>query len=134
VPPTPDIRLRLVACPESLGDGKGWSFYLVNDSDVPLDSTVLKTFGHEWGGTAHVEHPNVEVVGLAPRAHARMWRDNDDEVRMWATLAVRVGALESEWEVEYPLLYKRMDELTVVAELGLRGWSASGVGIRPPRG
>lgn len=131
--PSGGIRFRLAACPESIGDGKGWSFYLLNDSDIALDSVLLKTFGHEWGGVSHTEHPNVQVTGLPPGAHVRLWRDNDDEVRMWATLIVRVGASEAEWEASFPLLYKRVDELTVVAGLGKPGWEASPIELQPPR-
>lgn len=123
----PAIRCRVAACREALGDGREWSFYVLNDGEETLDSVVLETFGHEWGGVGRKEHPKVRVEGLAPGAHARIWRDNDNEVRMWMKLAARAGRREVELEAEFPLLYRHLDELEMVPELGKPGWVASAV-------
>ncbi len=125
---TPVVRCRVAACREALGDGKEWSFYLINDGDRPLDSVVLETFGHEWGDMAHTEHPDVEISDLVPGAHPRIWRDNDDEVRMWMHLEARVGRKRVDLEAEFPMLCKRLNELEMVPELGMPGW-VSGVAV-----
>lgn len=51
----------MVACNEALDDGEGWSFYLLNDSDVSLDSVVLRRMSeedipmlHDWLGRPHI--------------------------------------------------------------------------------
>ncbi len=122
-----EIHCRVAACPEHLGDDKEWSFYLLNDSRSPLDVVVLKTFGHEWGDVGHTEHPNVKVTDVAPGANALIWRDNDDELRMWLTLLVRVHEREVEFLLEFPMLYKRKGNLPVVAGLAKPGWAVSAV-------
>ena len=122
-----EIRCRVAACPEPLGDGKEWSFYLLNDGRVPLDLVVLKAFGHEWGDFGHTEHPDVTVTDLAPGASAVIWRDNDDELRMWLTLLVRVRGREVELLLEFPMLYRRKGDLPLVPGLAKPGWAVSAV-------
>lgn len=116
------IRCRVAACLERLGDGKEWSFYLLNDGGAPLDLVVLKTFGHEWGDAGYAKHPGVEVADVAPGAGRLIWRDNDDEFRMWLTLLVRAGDREVELLAELPMLYRRKSDLPLVAGLDKPGW------------
>lgn len=120
-----EIRCRVAACPESFGDGSEWSIYLLNDGNVQLDEVVLKAFGHEWGDIGHTKHPEVRVTDVRPGASALIWRDNDDEFRMWLTLVVRVRDREVELLLEFPMLYKRKGTLPLVAGLGKPGWVVS---------
>ena len=120
-----EIRCRVAACPEALGDGKEWSFHLLNDSSVTFDEVVLKTFGREWGDTGDTTSPNVKVTNVGPGESVLIWRDNDEELRMWLSLLVRVGNREAALLVEFPMLYKRKGNLPVVAGLGKPGWVAS---------
>lgn len=122
-----EIRCRVAACPESLGDGKEWSFYLLNDGRAPLDLVVLKAFGHEWGDFGRTEYPGVQVADLAPGANALIWRDDDDELRMWLSLLVRVRDREVELLLELPLLYRRKANLPLVEGLAKPGWAVSAV-------
>ena len=117
-----EMRCLVAACPEALGDDNEWSFYLLNDGRRSLNRVVLKTFGHEWGDFGDAVHPNVEVTKVAPGAHVRIWRDNDHELRMWMTLAVWINDLETDFLVEFPLLYRSHSTLPVVEWLGKPGW------------
>jgi hypothetical protein len=121
-----NIRCRVVACPEAFEDGKSWSFYLINDSDEVLDVAVLETFGHEWGDFGNSVHPEVKVTDLAPGNNALIWRDDDEELRMWCTLKVQVAAREAELLFEFPILYKRRSGgLPVVQSLGKPGFAVA---------
>ena len=117
-----DIRCRAAACLENLGDDKEWSVYLLNDGTRALSRVVLKTFGHEWGNFGDAVHPSVEVTDVSPGSHVLLWRDNDHELRMWLTLAVWVDDRETEWLVEFPMLYRSKDTLPLVESLGKPGW------------
>jgi hypothetical protein len=120
-----EVRCRVAACPEALGDDKEWSFYLLNDGRSPLDEVVLKAFGHEWGDMGRTEHPCLKFTDLAPGASALIWRDNDDEFRMWLTLAVRTRDREVELLFEFPMLYRRKNSLPLVDGLAKPGWATS---------
>lgn len=119
------VPCRLAACRESLGDGREWSFYLLNDGDAPLD-VVVKSFGHEWGDYGGVVHPGVVVTGVPAGGHARIWRGDDDEFRMWLALVVRTGDREVDLLFEFPLLHRRR-ALPVVAGPDLPGLVISAV-------
>jgi hypothetical protein len=122
-----EICCRIAACPESLGDGKEWSFYLINDSAVPFDMVVLKAFGHEWGDFGQTTYPDVKVTDVAPGANILIWRDNDDEFRMWLTLLVQARGREVELLAEFPILYRSKDNLPLVTGLARPGWVVSAV-------
>ena len=121
------IRCRIAACREALGDGKSWSYYLINDSNVPLDSAVLDEISYEWGDTGNRERVNVNVTGLAAGAHALIWRDDGSgaELRMDLALRVRMGDREARLLFEFPMLYKKTD-LPLVAGLDKPGWQIVG--------
>jgi hypothetical protein len=113
------IRCRVAACREELDDGQGWSFYLINECEVPLDSAVLMQVSSEWGDLGHSEAADVHVTGLAPGAHALIWRD-DGEFRIELTLLLRVGDREVRLSFEFPKLYLQKN-LMQVDGLGKRG-------------
>jgi len=77
-----EIRCRVAACPEAVGDDNEWSFYLLNDSCMPLDEVVLTTFGHEWGDFGDAGHPDMKLVNVRPGESVLIWRGNDEELRM----------------------------------------------------
>ena len=120
------VRCRVAACREELADGKGWSFYLINDCAAPLDSAVLNQVSSEWGDCGHTETADVHVTGLAPGAHALIWRD-DGEFRTELSLLVRVGDREVRLSFEFPKLY-RQKNLTLVDGVGKRGWEEAAEG------
>jgi hypothetical protein len=59
------------------------------------------------------------VTGLAPGAHALIWRD-DGEFRTELRLRVRVGGREALMSFEFPKLYVRRN-LQIVESLGKPG-------------
>ena len=120
----PPIRCRVAACREARGDENTWSFYLLNDGDVPLDSAVLYQVGTEWGDQGHTDATDERVSGLAPGAHALIWRD-DGEFRTELCLRVRVGEREARLSFEFPKLYIQRD-LPMVDGLGKPGWEIAG--------
>ena len=120
-----EVRCRVAACPEALGDGMEWSFYLFNDGSMPLDLVVLKTFGREWGDIGDTKHPNVKVTDIGAGASVLIWRDNDEELRMWLEVLVQVQNHEASLLVEFPMLYKRRGNLPLVAGLDKPGWVVS---------
>lgn len=113
------IRCRVAACPS----GGSWEFYLINDSDSPLDWAVLNRIGYEWGDWSNTEDVDVRVTGLAPGAHARIWTDNGDgaELRMNLSLRVCMGKREGTLTFEFPKLYMKRN-LPPVPGLGGPGW------------
>jgi hypothetical protein len=123
------IRCRVAACREALGDGKEWSFYLINDGDAPLDLALLEEIGYEWGDRRNCEATDVRVVGLAPKTHKLIWRDDGDGVegRMDLSIQVRSRDRPARLSFEFPILYKQWD-LPRVKGLGKRGWEAKAWG------
>jgi hypothetical protein len=117
------IRCRIAACREALDDGKEWSFYLINDSDAPLDSAVLNQVGYEWGDWGSSEAADIHIAGLAAGGHALIWRDDGSgaELRMDLSLLVRVGDREVRLLFEFPKLYLKSN-LPVIVGLGKPGW------------
>jgi hypothetical protein len=122
-------RCRVAACRESLGDGKKWSFYLINDGDAALDSAVLTRVGYEWGDTGSSEDADVGVPGLAPGAHALIWRDDGSgaELRMDLSVAARANGREVRLLFEFPKLYRKSN-LPRVDGLGKAGWQVAAEG------
>jgi hypothetical protein len=123
------IRCRLAACREAHSDGNEWSFYLINDGPAPLDAVVLHEISYEWGDQASTETPEVRIAGLAPGAHALLWRDDGSgaELRMDLTLLVRVGDREVQLLFHFPKLYLKRD-LPLVNGLGKPGWQEAAEG------
>jgi hypothetical protein len=123
------IRCRVAACREALDDGKEWSFYLINDSAAPLDFAVLYEIGYEWGDSGNSEAADVRVTGLAPGAHALIWRDDGSgaELRMDLSLRVRVRGREVRLQFQFPKLYLQRN-LQLVDSLGMPGWQVAAEG------
>ena len=120
------IRCRVAACREELGDGQGWSFYLINDGDAPLDSAALYEISYEWGDLGKSRAADVHVAGLAPGAHALIWRD-DGEFRTELSLLARAGGREVRLSFEFPKLYVQRN-LRPVGGLGKLGWEDAAEG------
>ena len=118
------IRCRVVACPVERG---AWEFFLINDSDAPLDWAVLTRVAYEWGDFGNSEDVQVRVPGLAPGAHARIWRDDGDgaELRMELSVQVCISGREGVLVFEFPKLYRLTDRLPLIADLGKAGWQVA---------
>jgi hypothetical protein len=116
------IACRVAACLEPGDDRKQWSIYVLNDGTAALGEVVLRKFGHEWGDLGGAVEPGAKVRDVAPGSSARIWRDNDEEMRMWGELVVRCGDERQAFLFEFPLLYRHTDELQAVPGIGLRGW------------
>jgi hypothetical protein len=73
--------------------------------------------------TAVARSVDVRVAGLAPAAHALIWRDNDSaaEVRVDLLLLARLGACQARLLFEFPKLYKKVN-LPLIDGLGKPGW------------
>jgi len=123
------IRCRVAACREALDDGKEWSFYLINDSAAPLDFAVLYEIGYEWGDLGNTEAADVRVTGLAPGAHALIWRDDGSGAELRMDLSLRVGVRDREVRLhfQFPKLYLQRN-LQLVDSLGMPGWRVAGEG------
>ena len=117
------IRCRVAACREAPGS---WGFYLINDGDAPLDSATLYRVSTEWGDSGHSRAADVRVDGLAPGAHALVWRD-DGEFRIELALRVRACGREARLEFEFPRLY-RQTGLPLVEGLGKPGMAEAAEG------
>lgn len=123
------LRCRLVACREALNDGKQWSFYLINDSNIRVDSALLYKISYEWGDTGSDEAANVLITALDPGAHALVWRDDGSgaELRMELSLHVKFSNRELKLDFEFPKLYLQRN-LKIVEELGKPGWQVNAEG------
>jgi hypothetical protein len=120
------IRCRVAACREAPAGGNEWSFYLINDGDAPLDSAALYRVSTEWGDFGNSYAADVRVNGLAPGAHALIWRD-DGEFRTELSLLVRAGEREARLSFEFPKLYIQRN-LRPVDGLGRPGWEVAAEG------
>jgi hypothetical protein len=120
------IRCRVAACREVAVDDNTWSFYLINDGNTRLDSAELCQVSTEWGDLGHSQAPGVHVTGLAPGAHALIWRD-DGEFRIELSLVVRAGEREARLSFEFPKLYIQRN-LHLVGILGKPGWEEAAEG------
>jgi hypothetical protein len=120
------ISCRMVACREALDDGKEWSFYLINDTAYVVDSVVLYQVCYEWGDFGSSEAADVRVSGLAPRAHALLWRDDGSGAELNMDLLVRWCAANNEMRLrfEFPKLYRKR-ALPVVAGLDKAGFAVA---------
>ncbi len=114
------IRCRVAACRD---ERNVWSFYLINDSNAPLDSAELLQIGYEWGDMWNGETTDVSVSDLAPGASALIWPDLDggSEFRMDVKLRVRMRGREVMLIFEFPKLYRK-ENLPLVDGLGKPGW------------
>ncbi len=123
------IRCRVTACREALDDGKEWSFYLINDSDAPIDLAELYSIDYEWGDWGNSEATDVRITGLAPGANALIWRDDGSgaELRMELSLRVQVRGREVRLQFEFPKLYLQSN-LPLVDGLGKPGWQVAAEG------
>jgi len=123
------IRCRMAACSETLGDGKHWSFYLLNDGDTVIESVVLHAVGYEWGDWGNSKSVDVRISGLAPGAHALIWRDDDSaaELRVDLSLRVQTDGREVKLNFEFPKLY-HLRNLKPVAGLGKPGYQVTADG------
>jgi hypothetical protein len=120
------IRCRVAACREPLAGTGRWCFYLINDGDGPLDSAQLYRVSTEWGDFGNSRAADVRVGGLAPGAHALVWRD-DGELRIELALLVRAGDREARLTFEFPRLY-RQTGLPLVGGLGKPGLEVAAEG------
>ena len=122
------IRCRLAACRESSGDGKHWSFYLINDGADPLESATLSDVIYSWGSEGSREAPETQVTALAPGAHALVWReDAGDELQTDFLMRVRARGREARLRFEFPKLYLKKN-LPLVDGLGKPGWQEAAQG------
>ncbi len=105
--------------------GKCWSFYLINDTSVPIDSALLKEVGYEWGDFGNATNPEAEFGPIAPGGCLEIWRDDDSaaELRMWLTLLIRAAAAERTLTVEFPKLYlvRNLSPIPVLGKSGVVG-------------
>src|SRR5262252_6284347 len=126
MPESEPIRCRVAACREALDDGKEWSFYLINDGAIALDSALLYEVGFEWGDQGQSEPADVRVAGLAPGAHALIWRDDGSgaELRMELSLRVSASGREAQLRFEFPKLYLQRN-LRSIEGLGKPGWQVA---------
>jgi hypothetical protein len=123
------LRCRLVACRETLDDGKQWSFYLINDSRIRLDSAVLYKIAYEWGDMGSSEAAEVVIANLDSGAPALVWRDDGSgaELRMQMFLRFKISGGEIKLDFEFPKLYLQRN-LKMVDELGKPGWQVAAEG------
>ena len=117
------VRCRMAACRETLDDGKQWSFYLINDNDVFIDTAVLYEVAYEWGDWGNSELTDVRFTDLAPGGHTVIWRDDGCgvELRMELSVHVQLSGYTARLQFEFPKLY-RLKNLQMVDGLDKPGW------------
>ena len=124
-----DLRLpcRIAACRDR-EDSASWSFFLINDSDVPFDAVELLEVVYNWGDYGNAESPNRRVAGPGPGAHVQVWDDDGSGAELQMDLVFRVFAAgrDARKRFELPRLY-RLRDLPLVDGLGRAGWSERGV-------
>lgn len=120
------IRCRVAACRETLPPaGDAWSFYLINDRDVPLDA-VLFEVSTEWGDMGSCTRTDVHVSSLQPGMNALLWRD-DGEMRIELALRASCGARTVTLRFEFPKLYIQRN-LQLIAGLAAPGLQVAAEG------
>ncbi len=105
--PRADVQCRILAAREP--DSPLWTFYLINDGEVAIESAELAAVRYEWGDQyVGGESPGVRVAALEPGARAPIWRD-DGSSEMRTDLWVRVTqhGLEEWLLFEFPRLYRQ---------------------------
>jgi len=119
----------MVACRHA--DQSSWCFYLINDSDVPVDSATLEQIDYEWGGGLYTEKPGRSISNLLPGAHAVLWPDDDGgaELRMNMSLRVVVGEGQFLVRFAFPKLYRRRG-LPNIPTIGTPGYEVAGTSER----
>lgn len=120
------MRCRMVACREALDDGKQWSFYLINDDTCAVEWAVLYQVCYEWGDMGNSEAADVRLSGLAPGAHALLWRDDGSgaELNMDFLVRLRAAGNETQLQFEFPKLYRK-GALPFVEGLGRAGYAVT---------
>ena len=120
------VRCRMAACREKLDDGKQWSFYLINDNAVSIDTAVLYEVAYEWGDWSNDELTDVRITSLAPGGHIVIWRDDGSgaELRMELSVQVQLGGSTVRLQFEFPKLY-RLRNLPLVEGLDKPGWQVA---------
>jgi hypothetical protein len=90
---------------------------------------VLYEIGYEWGDSGNSQAADVRVTGLAPGAHALMWRDdsNGAELRMDLSLRVKVRGREVRMQFQFPKLHLQRNP-QLVDSLGMPGWQVAAEG------
>ena len=116
---------RLAVSREDLGDGKEWSFYLLNDMHCPVDAT-LDRISYEWGASEQSVNPACRAH-LQPKGFALLWREISDGAEVNMELAIRVRALGRSAALVFEIgkLYRKQAP-TTIEELGKLGW------LQPP--
>ena len=117
--------LRLAACREACGDGKEWSFYLINDGQLILKWATLVEARYEYAGQETTEQVNARDTALRPATFALMWRADGDgaEFRQNQLLEFATEADEGSVLFEFPRLYRKR-EFALVSGLDKPGWDA----------
>ncbi len=112
-----------------LPESRRWSFYLINDGGMTIESAELAAVRYEWGDQyVGGESPGMRVVDLEPGAQALIWRD-DGSSEMRTDLWVRVtdGTRETWLLFEFPRLY-RQEGTTLIAHPTVMGGPPGDVG------
>jgi hypothetical protein len=115
------LECRILATREA--DSPLWTFYLVNDGAVAIESAELNAVRYEWGDQyVGGESPGVRIADLAPGARALIWRDDGgSEMRTDLWLRVTHRGLETWLLFEFPKLYRQQGTTLVAHPRKMKG-------------
>jgi hypothetical protein len=119
------MQCRLVACPAG---SESWDFYFINDTSEVIEAATLQRVLWEWGDVGDVKQLSATITRVPPGGHDLLWHGSDDEMRMELVVVVEQRGQRATLEFEFPLLYRRRDDLELVKELGQVGWSVTAQG------
>ncbi|MBX3431176.1 MAG: hypothetical protein KF779_16435 [Hyphomonadaceae bacterium] len=117
--------LRVAACREDFGDGKEWSFYLINDGGLTFKWATLVKACYEWADHVTTEQVDARVSDLPAASHVLLWRTDGDGAEFRQNLLLEFASDQGEGSVwfEFPKLYRKR-EFALVSQLQKRGWEA----------
>jgi len=116
-----DLQCRIVAERES--NSPLWSFYLINDGGVTIETAELAAVRYEWGDQyVGGESPGVRIADFGPGARALIWRDDgSSEMRTDLWLRLAHHGLETWLLFEFPRLYRQAGTTIVEHPTTMKG-------------
>lgn len=86
-----------------------WSFYLINDSETPIELAELAAVKYEWGDQYYGdESPAVRVANLVAGGRVMIWQDDgSSEMRTDLWLRVTHSGQDMILLFEFPKLYRQ---------------------------
>ena len=101
--------------------GRYWAFYIVNDSNQPIEAIVVESVEYEWGDIGNSERIDTRFGPIAPNSFVEVYRETDTEVRTALTLRVNGAEGPQRTIAKVGRLYARPSGLEPLPILGRDG-------------